>query len=432
MNAAIHCGMATNTVDASVKLQFWSQTLKNAFKEQNTNPSDERRNVLRRGGTQDQLQKMNENVIKLIQARAEMQEQLNKMLQVNRTLQEEVASLKTQVKSLVTAQFNTMTNVRWVMVQNRAIMRHLMIPINEAVEAQLPGANDPLQRPDIDFIETGFRVGVAARAPPPLQQQLQNTAHQRQSQENNLQNNQRQPNQQLNNSTSNTTGNAGTPTVPLVIRNNPARTVNNGLSGHRVSQPGQNNRGAMIATETLDSVLKYLYEYPGNSQLGSLLTGAVFLSHLTTHVHHSVFQAKTGAASKIRKVLTFVDAIWTEEERGKLAGHTFASNIEAFTLINHLTQRVKQAVHVLRNPKPKTWKVTGSSKAGIQGLANNIPADWNKLIQDYVPQWDKPNNPRKSASTLQAYVEAKTNELKQEIESQRRLQNNRRRYIRNR
>ena len=80
MNATILCGMATGYVDAVVKLNFWSTTLKTDFTNENTNPTDNNRDILRRGSIQDQLHKMNQNIIKLVETRTQMQQQLNQHL----------------------------------------------------------------------------------------------------------------------------------------------------------------------------------------------------------------------------------------------------------------------------------------------------------------------------------------------------------------
>ena len=61
--------------------------------QENQNPSNHRRNVLRHGTMADQLSKMNENALKVMQAKTAMQQQLNKQLQVQTQLKEEIASL---------------------------------------------------------------------------------------------------------------------------------------------------------------------------------------------------------------------------------------------------------------------------------------------------------------------------------------------------
>ena len=90
-----------------------------------------------------------------------MQQQLNQHLQAQKAIQNEINSLRGQVQAMNAMNSSILTNVRWVMVQNRAIMRNLEIPINVNVEQQLPNAQDPIQPPDIDLVETGVRLGIA-------------------------------------------------------------------------------------------------------------------------------------------------------------------------------------------------------------------------------------------------------------------------------
>ena len=85
--------MASGHADAITKLQFWSRKLKEDFTRENQNPSDHRRNVLRRGTMAGQLSKMNENALKVMQAETAMQQQSNEQLQVQTQLKEEIASL---------------------------------------------------------------------------------------------------------------------------------------------------------------------------------------------------------------------------------------------------------------------------------------------------------------------------------------------------
>ena len=420
--------MANNHIDAPLKLVFWSKTLREDFKNENTNPSGRDRNILRRGSVQDQLHKMNENVIKVLQARVEMQEQLNENLRQINSLQAQVNNLQTQVTTLNNVNVSVLTNVRWVMVQNRAICRKLEIPVNEAVEARLPNASDPLPPPDIDLLEAGVRHGVsvgnpaavarapvAAPTPTPVAARTPT------------------PNDRA------TTAPMTAPTTATTIvpqgtatTTVPQRTINDALSRHSVYRPGSNNRGAAVVSENLDSVLKYMYTYPNNGLLSTLLTGAIYLENLTTHVNHAVFRNKPGASSKIKKIFNVVDALWTAEERRKLASHDFESDNDAFTLINHLTQRVRQACHVFRSPPPKEWEFTNKSGKGVQGLANQIPKDATKTLTTYIPEWDKSGHPRKSIVTMQQFVEQKTEQLKRTILQERQLARGRQQYQRRR
>ena len=90
-----------------------------------------------------------------------MQQQLNQHLQAQRAMQNEINSLMGQVQAMNVMNSSIFTNVRWVMVQNQAIMRKLEIPINVNVEQHLPNAQEPIQPPDIDLVETGVRLGIS-------------------------------------------------------------------------------------------------------------------------------------------------------------------------------------------------------------------------------------------------------------------------------
>ena len=90
-----------------------------------------------------------------------MQQQLNQHLQAQKAMQNEINYLRGQVQAMNAMNSSILTNVRWAMVQNRAIMRKLEISINVNVEQHFPNAQDPIQPPNIDLVETGVWLGIS-------------------------------------------------------------------------------------------------------------------------------------------------------------------------------------------------------------------------------------------------------------------------------
>ena len=425
MNAVITCGMATGHVDAVIKLNFWSSTLKTDFTNENTNPTDPERDILRRGTIQDQLNKMNQNILKLVETRTQMQEQLNLHLQSQKAMQQEINSLRGQVQAMNTMNNSILTNVRWVMVQNRAIMRKLEIPINVNVEQRLPNAEDPLQPPNIDVVETGIRLGItpptvattANVTPTPATTTPTITAN---ATVNAVapamappQARATRPTPQA--ATRPTPQAATRPTPQATAAGTPAagiRDIRNVLTFAPPLSETRNNRGANVPTQNLDSVLQFLYDFPSNAKLRSLLTGAVYLAHLAPDVSALRFNRANGALSKIKKVFNVVDAIWTPQERLKLANHDFENDDEARKTIDDITHRVRQACHVFKQKQPTHHKYTSSSGKGILGLANQIGKDYTKKVEDYIPAWNVRGQPMKSTRVLQAVVDELTENLR--------------------
>ena len=107
-----------------------------------------------------------------------------------------------------------------------------------------------------------------------------------------------------------------------------------------------------------------------------------------------------------------VDAIWTPEERSKLANHEFDNDDDARKTIDDITHRVRQACHVFKQKQPTNHKYTSSSGKGILGLANQIGKDYTKKVEDYIPAWNVRGQPRKSARILQALVDELTEKLR--------------------
>ena len=120
--------------------------------------------------------------------------------------------------------------------------------------------------------------------------------------------------------------------------------------------------------------------------------------------------------SKIKKVFNVVDAIWTDEERSRLANREFANDDEAQKTIEDITHCVRQACHVSKQKPPTTHKYTSSSGKEILELANQIGKDYTKKVEDYIPAWNVVRGqPMKSTKVLQAVVDELTGKLRVSI-----------------
>ena len=195
------------------------------------------------------------------------------------------------------------------------------------------------------------------------------------------------------------------------------RTVADVLAYAPPLSENRNNRGANVPTQNLDSVLQFLYDFPSNAKLKTLLTGAVYLSHLAPDVSALRFNRANGSLSKIKKVFNVVDAIWTSEERMQLANHSYDNDEDARKAIDSITHRVRQACHVLKQKPPPTHQYSSSSGKGILGLANQIGKEYTKKIDDYIPAWNVRDQPRKSNKTLQVVVDELTEKLRLSIQA---------------
>ena len=430
-NAVIQCGMACGHVEAITKLQFWSRQLKEEFVQENVNPSDHRRNILRRGTIADQLNKMNENVMKVMQSRAEMQQQLHQHLQVQREMRLEISSLKTQLQAMNTFNQNIMTNVRWVMLQNRAIMRKLNLSVNEAAEASLPGAADPLEQPDLDLVQASF--GIRGRSFSPTSRRATNgrtagtDGH----------------NQSGRMARTGTDGrNPSGPPPPRGSTVQPPAGSNVGTpsvarpsleQALRVAAPREgsgNKKGATTKTEHLDQVLMNLWKYPSNAKLKTVTEGQIKLECLATFVHDVYFQKKSSARPKITKILQVVDCIWTRKEREDFCDHKIG-DLDAYQFVNFLCQRVKTAVHLMRDyANQKTLEPAGT--LAVQGMGNQISKDWTKKLPSYIPDWTKPNWPVTAACRLPQLVPVLTRQLKDRLQARATAQRAQEAYARGR
>ena len=217
--------------------------------------------------------------------------------------------------------------------------------------------------------------------------------------------------------TVNATANAPTNARTQAARGRTVIPLNQALNRAVAREVGTRvaHRGTTVNSKRLEHVLQMLY----NNNKFRGLDSFHFLENLTTYVHQSSFDSAPDCTSKIKKVLQLVDALWTEEERNhvKTNGPPDGRN-RAYTIFNHVTQRVKQCAHVVKDGPKRTSKFSPRSGDGILGLSNNVK---NHLgdIRAYIPKWDKPNNPRQSLVSLQDVINGKTQQLEQRIRTQR-------------
>ena len=123
-------------------------------------------------------------------------------------------------------------------------------------------------------------------------------------------------------------------------------------------------------------------------------------------------------------MLRMVDALWTKEEREQVISNGPPDGRNAaFTIFNHVVQRVKQCCHVHKKTKencPKTSHTfTSRGGDGLKGLSNQI-ADHIGDVTSFVPKWDKPNQPRQSFRSLQEVTDQKTEALRREMQTRNR------------
>ena len=135
--------------------------------------------------------------------------------------------------------------------------------------------------------------------------------------------------------------------------------------------------------QTVEKVLRFMYDQPNNAAFAALAAGATTeLHHQTIFVFTNIFQSSCRQDRlKIERALMLVDCLWTEAERRNLVHHQLA-NMESIRTAMEIQKRVVDAAHVLKKNQNKPRNTRG--KGGLLGLANNIGTF---DLQPYLPDW---------------------------------------------
>jgi hypothetical protein len=121
-----------------------------------------------------------------------------------------------------------------------------------------------------------------------------------------------------------------------------ALPLNNQTATRGKSKPGQ----------TVEKVLRFMYDQPNNAAFAALAAGATTeLHHQTTYVFTNIFQSSCRQDRlKIERALMLVDCMWTEAERRNLVHHEF-SDLACIQTAIEIQKRVVDAAHVLKTHK---------------------------------------------------------------------------------
>ena len=142
IRACLNAKFARNKTDAISLLCFWSRKVKEDFQQSNIHGKNDR-DTLRRRTIPDQLAKMNESVVKLLQAKFDFQQQIMELHNRTKVLESEVHSVRVLCQRVSEQNDNLLTAAKITQEQNKRIMLKLGIPVmvNSPGDAHLP----PLQ-----------------------------------------------------------------------------------------------------------------------------------------------------------------------------------------------------------------------------------------------------------------------------------------------
>ena len=357
IRACLNAQFARNKTDAISLLCFWSRKVKEDFQQSNIHGKNDR-DTLRRRTIPDQLAKMNESVVKLLQAKFDFQQQIMELHNRTKVLESEVHTVRVLCQRVSEQNDNLLTAAKITQEQNKRIMLKLGIPVmvNSPGDAHLP----PLQ----------LLAATPTALPAPT-------------------------------------------TAPVTQTQTPRRIIplTEAVVRHAVPRRGDGTKGKSDKSESVANVLRDLYDAPNNHFFRGMQTGAVNnLDELTPHIHHVIFRGKEKTASKITRVCKLIDCLWTKEERQKIIDRQFDSDSDAYKLFRDIAGRVNVACHVLQDKMPK--KHTPSTKATSQmlGCANKI----TKLNLDkYLPDWIH-NGEMESRHPLATLILSKTEQIKRQ------------------
>ena len=228
-------------------------------------------------------------------------------------------------------------------------------------------------------------------------------------------------------------------TVPRIAPvRQPRQSINDALVAPPINRTS-NTRGATIPAERIDRVMQHLYSSPKQNLAQISSKAAPFLMQQTTDVWGQIFDKKPGADLKIKKVLCVWDAVWTLEEREKLCRPSNTqhpdgrlSNGDAYSIINFISQRVRQCCHVMQKETPPTSKPTDRSRYQISGLANKLSQYSVERLLEFVPNWDDPDLKRASLVSLTDYCKNLENQIEFKIRARKAREQAERAYGRGR
>ena len=152
-------------------------------------------------------------------------------------------------------------------------------------------------------------------------------------------------------------------------------------------------RGQQAATDSLEYVLRAMYEDPSDQPFRNIKGSSGALTNVSQWAFDICFQSRNRAVKKkINTVFMVVDAAWTKEERERFINKEFTSELDAFRFCKTIAQRVRNIVHWMTLPLPTSPEPAGQMKDAVQGLANRIQK-WeiykNDTLEMYIPAWDK-------------------------------------------
>ena len=329
INCTIKAGIASTESSAIVKLQFWSVTILEDFKSGNVVGHTD---VLHRRSIPDQIEKMNATVAQLLKAKIDMQAQLMENQRAMEGLIVKVDSLSTTVQTLLEHQNAIHTQNSLLILQNREMMRKIGIDV-------------PTQPPQLPTPPT---VNMTTTSPP---------------------------------------------RINAAVTPAPAQPTNTNVSPTPVAlalqRPRGNDatrrRGQRAKEQTVEYVLREMYDAPRNIVFSPLQRASVFLEDRSAWVFNKIFAANDKRNMlKIQRSLQLIDALWTPDERQKIIYHRLDS-LSAIRLFGEISKRVVNAAHVLKSNTPKTGYPCGRAGAGLLGLANNI-RHFN--LESYIPNWE--------------------------------------------
>jgi hypothetical protein len=373
ITSAMRADIAANKTDAIVKLQFWSVIILNDFREANS--STRNNHLIGQHGLIDELLGCNEKLArqhtKLLANEAKQEQILSELAKTNT----EVESLRTLCQSMR----DHLGTIHTVCLRMETGMKQVM----QKNQLDYGPATPQLQNVMARIQEN---LPVSQLTPPPeFLPQLQVTPATHPAAAQPVPESQPTP---------------GPITQPLPLpqprRLMAALPLNNQTSTRGKSKPGQ----------TVEKVLRFMYDQPNNAAFASLAAGATTeLHHQTTFVFTNIFQSSCRQDRlKIERALMLVDCMWTEAERNNFVHHRLP-NMESIRSALEIQKRVVDAAHVLKKNQNKPRNTKG--KGGLLGLANNIGTF---DLKPYLPDWSNGGR-TPSERTLFEIVEEKRQEI---------------------
>lgn len=365
VNAVRRAELARDQPEAIQRLDKWSAIVKKDFVDGTMQGDNEHGNVLRRRNIQDQLAKMNLNVSNMLSQLAQARAEISQNTVALHSLETKATQIVNQNSTMLN-QFNTV-------IQQQQQIINLLQNGNAVVHGTVNGGAP--SRPPDEHANTVVNEVVVHANDADTHAGTHALTH------------------------------AGTHATMQ-------RNVQQVLLGHSVNQGKSRKRGEQKKEEQLQYIFRAMHEDIDQTCFGAMISGSgPALEDHATWVHTKIFAGRRNTRNKIEIALRFVDAMWTKEERQKIITRDFPDTNTAINYHKKISRKVVEAVHILKNPKPKKVKPAKQAKDGLLGLANNIQT-WKEFhkLPKYVPDWNN-EGAVEAAVPLTALMQARVNEV---------------------